>query len=304
MAQHQNLSQLMEILLGQQQDQLDPRALFLADVVKQRTAAGFQGDQTSDINTVLDLLSPGQTAALREDRGGPQRLQQVTGLDQENIASLIKQQFGLEESTAQRSKRLFDEFKVRLEQQPKLIEARAKQREAASGEKATDAKIAQSKKELALEEDKLAFEKSQFDAKLAGQTPADQALMIDSNLKVMASTQKDLLGNNITPEEQRNAFRVIQGDNDFQGQLLPLISQLIAAGEEENLAKILNALGVDATFVDRWWPFANSISIEGFPQGGVEPVPGQGTELGTIDPDTQAILDEMKRSLGEAIGPR
>ena len=290
-----DVQSLLELLRGGQQGPIDPRAQFLAQLVQGRTQAGFEGDQTSDINTILDLLSPGQTASLREAQGGPQALQQATGLGTEDVEQVIRQQFGLDLAPLEQAKIDFNKLKVFAEQQPKFIEAKAKQKEA--GVKEGQLKI--NRDELELEKEKIIFEKKQYDDALNARSPEEQAIMIDSNFKVMATTGKDLMGNKVSQQEQRNAFRVINGESAQPG-LQALIGAIAKKGDKKSIAKLANALGIETSFVSRWWSFGIPVQLEitgAAPTGGVEPVPGAQGQV-PLDPDSQAVLDELNEQFG------
>lgn len=242
MAQNEQLSQLMQILMGPQQKELDPRALFLAKMLQEETAAGVQRDQTSDRNTVLDLLSPGQTAMLQEDRSGPDRLQQATGLDMKAIEQIMKQQFGLEVPPLEKARQ-------GLEQRIAMLKAAPEFQKAATAAEESETAQERLKLDIAKEANRV----EEWHKKFEKLTPDEGQLLLDQQLQSMAVKGTDLAGVKVSPETQKNALAFRQGERARPG-LSAVIQQLVKESDNENIAKLAKAMGVDVEWIDTWWP--------------------------------------------------
>ena len=269
----QDIQSILQLLAGQGAP-VDPRAQFLGQGIQAGTLPGQ--DLTSNLNTVLDLLSPSASRDIQEAQGGPQILESILGLGPEEVEQLIRQQTGLAVSPAQQltsQQGLMELLPALLNAQTRQGELGVKQEEADIKGREADTGAAKAAT-LQQEEDRLreAFEKG---------TPQDRQAMFDLNLNQMALEGVDLLGQPIDKTMQRNAFRLLT-----LGQQNPALTALVRGlVEEGDFDTAGQLLGMDPGTL------ANSFRFMGL--GRRSPKAGEGADLSSVQPGvepTAAVL--------------
>jgi hypothetical protein len=209
---------LLDILMGQVGAPVDPRAAFMA-----QNFQSLPGDPTSNYNTILDLLSPGQSQSLMEQFGGPPQLERATGLAPDEVGAFIRQQLGLQVSPIQNAQSQLEYMKML----PALGQAQAAQQTAQTGA------------------ERLQFEKTR------PPSGGEQKDLMETRLMALAM--------GVTPEGeavpqavQESAFRVLRGNQAMPG-LAALIQGLMQTGDLEDKARAMQILGIPAEYQASAW---------------------------------------------------
>lgn len=223
----------------------DPRAQFLG---QNFTAGRLPGDPMSNMNTILDLLSPSATADYMDQFGGPPSIERTFGLDPNEAGSFIRQSLGMEISPVQQAG-----FQNKLmELIPQLLTAQAAQTTAGARVEeagAASRNAATNEKEAQTKADTEARLREQFE----NGTPQDKATMYEMNLKNMALSGKMLDGTPVDKTTRQNAFTILRGVQAQPG-LSALVAELAKGGEWEAAGRLV---GLPPESIQKsWWPWA------------------------------------------------
>lgn len=270
MAQH--INDLIAILT-QGQQVIDPRAAFLG---QQFQAGTLPGDPTSNLNTILDLLSPSAAADFQDRSGGPAVAQERLGISPEQLDQFINQSLGLQ--IAPREQLAADT--TRFAALPDLMRGQAAQETAAARTSEAQTK------------EKEAGIKSETEARLkkkgAELTPAEADQLFDLQLKQMVLTGVDPKGNPIDAATKGTMFKLLRLTQSSP-EALAFINGLAKAGDLESIARLL---GVPEDKMERGF----FQGFEGLLPGAT--IPGStGQAAPTGESDIQQFLDADRQSI-------
>jgi hypothetical protein len=130
--------------------------------------------------------------------------------------------------------------------------------------------------------------------------PEEQATMFDTNLKTMALTGFNVLGQKIPPAMQQQAFNIIRKSNEIPG-LNTFIQGLIASGDFANAARVLGGSEEEIkasfgfAFTDAFDTITPGLAQE-LSQGGAPIGPGVANQKlqEFLDQSTKDMVDKFK----------
>ncbi len=247
---------LLSLLMGQGQTPVDPRALALMEALKGGFAPATQatGDPTSDFNTILDLLSPGQSQAIldQQQAGALGRLEGA-GLDVDEQSDVVRQQFGLQLSPETEAKSQIDFLKLL----PEFTKAGAQASEAQTkaGELRLGKKTQRDVNKRAIERNRNFEELNRIREKdIDKLSPKDKGDQFDLTSKLLWLGMDPLTGESIQvdPELRQRLGQLLMSNAATPGRAA-VLGELARSGDEGEMAAAAQISGLPLEVFTNWY---------------------------------------------------
>lgn len=233
---------LLSLLLGPTPEQYDPRAGAMMRLME---AGQLPGNQVSNVNTILDLLSPSATRDYVEQTQPfiPDQLGQTAGVGPGEAYQFARQALGLQTSP---SEELAYQANV-AEALPDLINAQTRQGE-----------LGVAQKELGIKQQDADTRKAQVELEQAQAerwaqgTPDEQYQMLQTSIGMMAMYGIGPNGDPVPPDVKRKAEQLWLKQR-ANPELTAVLTQLIRNGDEASLTTFANLSGLPVEVYDPWF---------------------------------------------------